>query len=542
MDNRALFLHTPTPLMVMDTALVIRDVNQAYLKVTGRARDTVVGHYVFDAFPVAEGVPDESPQQTLMASFQRVLDTAETDVLPLLHYQIPRLDEAGAHVGFDDRYWSCTHVPLFDEAGALCAVLQQTEDVTALQRLKQQAEKTIVASEPETARVLGGTVLRRAQQVQQRNSLLDAELCHLRQLFAQAPGFMAVLRGVDLTVELVNDEMSALTGWRPLQGLPFFDALPELAGQGLESILREVWETGAPYVGRGLHTILNGVAGAAPRAVVVNLTCQPVIEDDGTISGIFLLGQDISEQLRAEDELARYRAHLEDLVLERTFKLSELAGHLQAVSERERHRLARELHDELGSLLTAIRLDLSWTLRKLRDDDEPLRERLNRAMGLLGEGITLKRRLIEDLRPSALIHLGLNEALQMLVDDHATRQSCQYRFDAELVPRVDDEAALALYRIAQEALNNAAKYANAASIAVQLKVEAGWVVMRVRDDGVGCDPSLVRSRPVGHHGWIGMEHRVLPFGGELAICSSAGAGCEITARLPLPRVVCAAAA
>lgn len=542
MDYHALFLLTPSPLMVMDTELVIRDVNAAYLAATGRSRDTLIGWYIFDAFPTPE---DDEAINAIAQSFHRALDSGQTDLVPLVHYPVPRYDAQGQQCGFDDRYWSCTHVPLHNAAGELTGLMQQTEDVTALQRLRQKAESVILAAEPEAMQALGGTVLRRAQQVQQINTLLDAESQHLRRLFAQAPGFLAVLRGPALTLELVNEAMVELVGDRMLLGRPFADALPELAERGFADVLAQVLATGEPYIGRGLTGQLQRHPEAPPTHIVVNLTCQPVIEADGHVSGIFVLGQDITVQHRAEAELARYREHLEALVLERTYKLSELAGYLQRVGEQERHRLARELHDELGSLLTAIKLDLSWVRRQLPEAaPEALQEKLTRAMALLDDGISLKRRLIENLRPSALLHLGLLDALQLLLDDHGGRDNnCEFTLAAATeLPRLNDDAALALYRIAQESLNNAAKYAHAASVTVRLAVDAGWLEMAVVDDGRGCDPDDVRSRPVGHHGLIGMEQRLLAFGGELRLISRLGSGCTVLARMPLDRVLHAEAA
>ncbi|WP_255988714.1 PAS domain-containing sensor histidine kinase [Chitinolyticbacter albus] len=536
MDYRALFRLSPSPLMVMDAGYVIREVNAAYLAVTGRERATLVGRHVFDAFPLADDALEDAPLHQLQLSFERVFATGATDILPLLHYPVPRLGEGGEAIGFDDRYWSCTHVPLHDDEGRVYALLQQTEDVTALQRLRQQLDGDGGPQMQDEQTRVSCTVWRRAEQVQQLNALLDAESQHLRRLFAQAPGFLAVLRGEEQVIELVNDALMELVGPRTLLGRPFCAALPEVAERGFGDLLARVLRTSEPYVGRALSAELQREPGVPPSKVVVNLVCQPVIEADGHVSGIFIVGQDITVQHRAEAELLRYQERLEALVGERTAKLSELAGYLQRISEDERSRLARELHDELGSLLTAIKLDLSWVRRQLPEKGA-LHDKLMRTMSVLDEGILLKRRLIEDLRPSALLHLGLYEALQLLLDEHATRQQWRCVLDVEPdLPRLNDEAALALYRIAQEALHNASKHAKASTVTVALRSRDEWLEMSIKDNGRGCEPDDVRARPVGHHGLIGMEQRALAFGGELSLRSRSGHGCTVLARVPLARV------
>ncbi|UXY15392.1 PAS domain-containing protein [Chitiniphilus purpureus] len=530
MDYQAFFDAAPAPLLVMDRDFVIIAANRAYLAVTGRPASTLIGRYLFEAYPCAPDALDDAAQRQLQRSLERVRDHGVGDVIPLLHYKILLYQEDDRPV-FDDRYWSCAHVPVHGPDGSVVQVIQLVEDITALQRLKLNRTATRHSALPAT---LSGQVLRRAEQMQQLNDLLNAESRHLRRLFAQAPGFMCVLRGPTHVFELTNEAFSRLVGARPLLGRPVREALAELRPRSLLDALDRVFATGQPFVARGLSARLRRNAkDGGPVQVFVDLVCQPVVEQDGHVSGIFVQGHDITEQKQIEDELARYREVLEQRVQERTHKLSELAGYLQRVSEDERHRLARELHDELGSLLTAIKLDLSWIKRQLTGAAPAVLEKLVRALSLLDDGIAMKRRLIEDLRPSALRHLGLRDALAMLLDEQGARNGWQVQFDvgSGLLPPEDD-AALALYRIAQEALTNVAKYAQATTLQVTLGTQDGWSVLTVRDDGVGFDPADLRARPIGHHGLIGMEQRVLAFGGEFKVRSQPGQGTAILARIP----------
>lgn len=226
-----------------------------------------------------------------------------------------------------------------------------------------------------------------------------------------------------------------------------------------------------------------------------------------------------------EDE----RDRLERQVRERTAELSELALHLQSAREDERNRLARELHDELGALLTAAKLDLARLKSRLRERTPELDERLDHLARALNDGIALKRRIIEDLRPSALANLGLVSALEILTREFAERSGVQVHVD--LAPVALDAAdELTVYRLVQEALTNVAKHAGATQVHVRLHRGAqGRAEVEVHDDGAGFDRTGVRS---GAHGLLGMRHRVEAAGGRFALHSAPGQGTRIQASLP----------
>jgi signal transduction histidine kinase len=223
------------------------------------------------------------------------------------------------------------------------------------------------------------------------------------------------------------------------------------------------------------------------------------------------------------------RDQLESQVARRTAQLRELARHLQTAREDERSRLARELHDELGALLTAAKLDVARLRSRLAPHGPELLERLAHLGETLNSGIALKRRIIEDLRPSALTNLGLVAALDILTREHAQRTGIEMvtHFDAGL--QLSEEAELTAYRLVQEALTNAAKYARARRIEVRLQAEAGAARVQVIDDGTGFDPQDAQHST---HGLLGMGYRVESCGGRLQVHSAPGQGTRIEARLP----------
>ena len=233
--------------------------------------------------------------------------------------------------------------------------------------------------------------------------------------------------------------------------------------------------------------------------------------------------------LREQELLERERDRLEGLVRDRTATLSELANHLQQVREEERGHLARELHDELGALLTAAKLDVARLKSKIDATAPDVSERLKHLTETLNSGIALKRRIIEDLRPSSLSNLGLTAALEILTREYAERAGIDVETSLEPV-QLPDAAQLTVYRMVQEALTNIGKYAKASKVLVSVHGYPTHVAVQVRDDGQGFDPASVRPTS---HGLSGMRHRVESAGGRLSITSQPGQGTVVSATLPL---------
>lgn len=231
---------------------------------------------------------------------------------------------------------------------------------------------------------------------------------------------------------------------------------------------------------------------------------------------------------RQQEGLARERDRLEQLVRERTASLSQLANHLQQVREDERAHLARELHDELGALLTAAKLDVARLKSHIDMQVPENAERVEHLTQTLNSGIALKRRIIEDLRPSSLSHLGLTASLEILTREFAERSAM--RVDTSLEPvDLSDAVQLTVYRLVQESLTNIGKYAHASQVLVSVHNYPQHVSVQVRDDGQGFD---VQSIGPGAHGLFGMRQRVEAAGGRFAVSSTPGEGTLISATLP----------
>ena len=235
--------------------------------------------------------------------------------------------------------------------------------------------------------------------------------------------------------------------------------------------------------------------------------------------------------VREQDSLKRERDQLDLQVRERTANLGELATHLQNVREDERGHLARELHDELGALLTAAKLDVARLKSRLGSAQPEATERLMHLTSTLNSGIALKRRIVEDLRPSSLSHLGLVASLEILAREFEERADLRITTDMETVD-LGGSAQLTVYRLVQESLTNIGKYAEASQIFISLQNMNGYVTVEVRDNGKGFD---LNATSPNSHGLSGMRHRVEAAGGSLTVASSPLAGTKITATLPKDR-------
>ncbi len=222
------------------------------------------------------------------------------------------------------------------------------------------------------------------------------------------------------------------------------------------------------------------------------------------------------------------RDRLEAEVAQRTAQLTELTQHLQTAREDERNRLARDLHDELGALLTSAKLDAARMRSRLVGAAPETFVRLAHLVGTLDSVIALKRRIIEDLRPSALSNLGLVVTLEIAAREFGERSGIAVHCTFEPV-RLGESAELVVYRLVQEAITNITKYAQAHNVWLTLADQGDHVEVSVRDDGVGFDP--LSQRPTAH-GLVGMRYRVEAEHGTLTVVSAPGQGTRIRVNLP----------
>jgi len=216
--------------------------------------------------------------------------------------------------------------------------------------------------------------------------------------------------------------------------------------------------------------------------------------------------------------------------------LTALSTHLQRISEQEKAALSRELHDELGGLLVAARMDLSWLQQRLPTSDPSIEQRFKRIHESLSAGVDLKRRVVEELRPTLLDNMGLFSALRWQFKETCRRKglTCTEEIPEE-EPRIDSFASIGIFRVAQEALNNILKHAGAQRAHLSVTIGRESFVLEVSDDGKGISPERLATNV--SHGLTSMRHRVTALGGNLKVDCPETGGTTIKAVFPLARVL-----
>ena len=243
----------------------------------------------------------------------------------------------------------------------------------------------------------------------------------------------------------------------------------------------------------------------------------PVYDEAGMVNGVCSISTDITAVKKAQDQLRR------------------LSGRILESQEKERTAIARELHDELGQVLTALRLDAVWMQERLKVCDPEIAERALTMCDLIDKTIKDVRSIAIRLRPGVLDDLGLVDALEWLTNDFESRSGITCIFEHDKVPELNDTVSTAAYRICQEAMTNVARYAQAGRVSVILKVENNLLRLSVRDDGRGFDMSgLAESEGVGI---AGMRERAMLAGGTLEVMSEKGRGCHVLFLVPLKQEV-----
>lgn len=275
----------------------------------------------------------------------------------------------------------------------------------------------------------------------------------------------------------------------------------------------------------------------AGRKVCVDSRWTLDRDESGKAQAYLEINNDITERKLAEEALQRARNELESKVTERTRELSEANDKLRALSarllnaqEEERRNISRELHDDLGQILTAINLDLQRAVKT--PNAEKRLELLRQILTKNDEARSRIREISSLLRPGLLDDIGICEAIESYVSQFVSRTGIPVELSVKCASSdIPAEATTTIYRIVQEALNNISKYANANKVSITLGIEEEKIQLRILDDGVGFDLSQVRTEHT--LGLIGMRERARLLGGKFTLEASPGAGTFIGVTLPV---------
>ena len=284
-------------------------------------------------------------------------------------------------------------------------------------------------------------------------------------------------------------------------------------------------------------------------AFAVEYSSYPIM-DGATVRGAVVTFVDITERKRSADALREAKLALEQRVAERTHELQsaltqlrELSAYSHAVREEERTRIAREVHDELGSLLVALKMDVNWMDKRLSEQQQreadaaqamrdTLRNKCQNMSRAIESAVDNVGRIITDLRPSILDHQGLWAALEWQAQEFAAgaELQCDWHMQVDTAPELPEPMAMAVFRIFQEMLSNVGRHAQASAIAVRIDADQRSVKVFVSDNGVGADAVAFESRTA--YGVMGMRERARHFGGDIRIESRVGHGSKFELELP----------
>ena len=285
-------------------------------------------------------------------------------------------------------------------------------------------------------------------------------------------------------------------------------------------------------------------------AFAVEYSSYPVMEGD-VVQGAVITFVDISARRKAEDTLKQVHAVLEQRVSERTHELQEaltqlreLSAYTHSVREDERTRIAREVHDELGSLLVALKMDVGWLDKRLseqqqRDADaaqtmrDTMRGKCQSMSRQIETAVDNVGRIITDLRPSILDHQGLWAALDWQAHEFVQSAELQldWQMDVAQATPVDEQAAIGIFRIFQEMLSNVGRHAKASRVAITIEANRQAINITVQDDGCGAD--LAAFEAADAYGVMGMRERARHLGGSIAIVSQKSQGSTFRLRIKL---------
>lgn len=334
----------------------------------------------------------------------------------------------------------------------------------------------------------------------------------LSEILERIPDMIFVKEASQLRFVLLNRAGEELLGFprSEMLGKTDFDFFPSHEAAYFQEKDRQVLDSG-----RALDIPQEQVM---TRSGTRSLHTQkiPLCDQDGTPRYLVGVSRDITEFVEAQAEVARSQK-----------QLRRLSAQLQQAQEDERQRLARELHDELGQVLTGVRIELAWLEKRLPEEQVALIAHLEQAQALANSALGTVRRVATALRPQILDDLGLQAAIDWLLQEICGRAGIEAQLDFRLSQRLAPELSTTIYRACQEALTNIVRHSQARRASVRIHSNDEWVMTEVEDDGLG-----LQTPREGSLGLVGIRERVQLHGGTLEL-SAPGQGTLLIFRLPL---------
>ncbi|SDK24535.1 PAS domain S-box protein [Pseudomonas indica] len=443
------------------------EVNPAGAKLLGIPHAGLIGQ------TLEEALPGQLAQRAI-AKYHTCLKTGT-----------PIDEEIRLHLPIGTRDFHLTLIPLHHESGHVYRVIGIARDITERKRAEQ-----ILHRREEEFRAL----------VENAPDFISRYDTKARCLYAN-PAFENLL-GVTL---------ADLRGKR-------LNAIPDTfvtSSQMSDEIMR-VASSGIPAEA---ELLFDGLHNEQQHPIVQHVRLVPECDRNGSVTSILAIGRDISAIRAAERSLEESHARLRDLSRRR-----------ETAREEERKRIAREIHDELGQHLTALRMGISLLRFQFGKNNPLLVKRIQGLMTLVDKTIRVVRNVASSLRPAAL-NMGLPLALEWLVTEFTEHTGLECHLEIPKEPlQIDDEHATAAFRVVQESLTNIARHAAASRVDISLSCNSGSYLLEIADNGKGFDTTAPRKKTFG---LVGMQERGLMLGGKVSIISSPGNGTTIRLQMPV---------
>ncbi|WP_426058743.1 PAS domain-containing protein [Hymenobacter sp. B1770] len=312
-DLQSVFSALPGANLLLTPEWRIVAASDDYLAAALTERDTIVGEYIFDAFPNNPQTPEANAVANVRASLEQVLATKEPHEMPPQHYDVPDR----AHPGrFVERRWLPRHTPVLDAAGQVQFIIQSVQDITA----SRVAERQLRESQ-------AGEQVARAEAEEQRH--------RFHEVLMQLPAYVAAYHGPDHVYQFVNPPYQSLFPHRTFLGRPFREGIPEANGLGVVTLFDRVYQTGEPFYAQAMEGWFDFRGTGEPEQVFLNLSLHPLRNAQGDVDGVLDFSYDVTEQVRAQQQTEQLNEELETRVQERTQAGLALQAELLAAAQRQ---------------------------------------------------------------------------------------------------------------------------------------------------------------------------------------------------------------
>lgn len=465
------FRYALNPVVFLDRDFNFIRVNEAYARACQRDVSEFPGHNHFEFYP-----------SDARAIFEEVVKTKKPFQTFARPFVFPDHPEWGV------TYWDWTLVPILDDSGEVELLVFSLNDVTQRKRAEEDLTKTTQT---------------------------------LRAVIEASPAAINIL-DVDGNVKLWNPAAERTFGWTEQEVLGrFVPVVPEDKRGEFQELYKNVLQ-GRYLIGAEVRRQKKDGS-----LIDVSLSTAPLRDGKGEIIGSVGSLADITERKQARETLRNYAQ-----------RLKTLSRRIIEVQETDRRHIARELHDEIGQALTALKINIQANLKPVQDlsVNGPLKARITENIGIVDRLLQQVRDLSLHLRPSMLDDLGLVPALRWYIDQQAQRAGLAAQFSADPQEmRLSPEIETTCFRIAQEALTNVVRHAQASQVSIELRESNSTLRMLIRDNGVGFDVHAMREHAAkgGSLGLLGMEERAALVGGQIEIESKPTVGTDVRVSLPL---------